>query len=127
MNLFTCIRNFDNLDHKAIAQWLGENNPDILLQAANGTRQTGLPAGSPGWIANLKNVYKYGDNGSVYNHNGPYVVAAIKYVRENTGLCLKDAKDVIDCLRDGSKSTGDLSYEAFTVFNQIVNASVTRL
>ena len=128
MNLFTVIRSFDNLDHKAIAQWLGENNPELLLAAAQGTRQTGVAPSAPKWIADLQKIDKYGDGGPVYNHSNPYyVVPSIKHVREHTGLGLRDAKDVIDRLRGTMHSSIDMSDAAFDVFNRIVNAGVTSL
>jgi hypothetical protein len=116
MNLFAVIRNFDNLDHTAIAQWLGENHPDLLLQAVNASR-------TPQWIIDLPRIYQRGDSNSVYAFAGPHLVAAIKHVRIHTGLGLADAKDVVIWLRDGG-STSNLSDEALAVANEITIAGV---
>ena len=110
--LFDLFLHFDSLPHADIAKWLARHNPDLFSTACQELRINPGMADRPEWFEGLL-VEAYsvrtpamprtylGENDTVVEN--PYYnlnpVAAIKYLRTNTGLGLKEAKDAIDTFR----------------------------
>lgn len=121
LNMFTLARTFDTLDHKAIAEWVAMNEPEVFVAAAGS-----LPGrGSLGyeWATSLSEVYRPADRSP---RHGPAYVAAIKFVRERTGLGLYEAKRVIDQLR-GREDDTPMPSVSSQVLAGIASWGITRL
>lgn len=82
--LFDLIRDFDNLDHRALLEFIVRQDPQVLEVASqNVDLKPAL------WIKEAMNFIS--DN---------QAIQAIKLVRQATGVGLKEAKDVIDVVRN---------------------------
>lgn len=85
MNIFDLIRNFDSLNHKAIAEHLARNDTAMFVEACLTVAKADVPA----WFADVQRHLRLNER-----------VSAIKLVRTETGMGLKEAKDTCD-LFDG--------------------------
>lgn len=84
--LFSLIQNFSKLNHAAMLEFLVKREPSLLLEAAAAVQQSVPEA----WMIEvIKSIQK-----------NEYV-SAIKQVRQSTGMGLKEAKDVVDSLKNG--------------------------
>jgi hypothetical protein len=101
LNTFDLFSNFDALPHTDIARWLARKEPDMFLQACLDLRVHSAPTDTPEWFRDLIDA--------VYPANSdnptPQWVAGIKFLRTQTGLGLKEAKDAIDTFRNMPEST----------------------
>ena len=105
--MFTLIKQFDSLNHKALLEVLVKRDPNLLVLAAASVENL-IPAV---WMSTVMDYIK--DEKYLW---------AIKLVRDSTGLGLRDSMDVVDSLRN-INGMGTISNESRVVVEQFKAAN----
>lgn len=123
-NVFQAIRNFDTLDHKAILERMCDEGHLAEFQAAGDSLNWPTITPAPTIPSYMLKVVEHINDRS--RHDCGDRVAAIKLIRTETSMGLKEAKDALDlaCPRDPEGTTCNPALQSVHWAEVFINAGL---